>query len=68
MNDSIRPKFDFGPVHTLFGGNKIEGFRMRVGGMTLAALNPHFFAQGYIAYGFKDKRWKWRGALTYLYS
>lgn len=65
MNDSIRPKFDFGPVHTLFGGNKIEGFRMRVGGMTLAALNPHFFAQGYIAYGFKDKRWKWRGALTY---
>lgn len=64
-DNSNPPKFDFGPIHTLFGGNDIEGFRMRVGGMTLAELNPHLFAQGYIAYGFKDKRWKWRGSLTY---
>ncbi|WP_373809380.1 DUF5686 and carboxypeptidase-like regulatory domain-containing protein [Porphyromonas loveana] len=63
--DSVRRVFDLGPIHNTLSGNKIEGLRLRLGGMTLASLSPHFFAQGYVAYGFRDERWKWRGKFTY---
>lgn len=62
-----KSKFDIGPVNTFFGYNTAEGFRMRVGGMTTANLNPHFFARGYVAYGFKDKKWKYNAELEYSF-
>lgn len=45
-----------GPVDALLSGNPIEGFRTKVGFMTLAKMHPHWFASGYLAYGFRDKR------------
>ncbi len=57
--------FDLGPVDALFGGNTIEGFRVRLGGTTTAILHPHFFLQGYGAYGFSDRRWKYYIKGTY---
>lgn len=53
-------KFDFGPVNTFLSYNKLEGVRLRVGGMTTGALSPHIFAKGYVAWGFRDHRWKYR--------
>lgn len=52
-------KFAIGPVFSILSSNDIEGLRLRLGGTTTAALNPHFFVEGYGAYGFKDDRWKY---------
>jgi hypothetical protein len=35
--------------------------------MTTANLNKHWFASGYGAYGFGDKKWKYSGTLTYSF-
>lgn len=59
-------KFDIGPVFNMLSYNHEEGWRVRFGGMTKAALNPHHFGEGYLAYGFRDKRPK--GSLTYTYT
>lgn len=56
---------DIGPVNTIFSHNFIDGFRLRASAQTTANLNPHLFAKGYLAYGFKDKRLKGMGELTY---
>lgn len=60
-------KFDFGPVNTFLTQNFVDGFRLRIGGQTTANLNKHLFAKGYIAYGFKDRRWKGSAELTYSF-
>ncbi|MCH5237968.1 MAG: carboxypeptidase-like regulatory domain-containing protein [Muribaculaceae bacterium] len=60
-------KFDFGPLNTFlsFGGR--DGVRLRVGGMTTAAFNPHVFLKGYVAYGTKDRKWKYSGEIEYSF-
>ncbi|MCD8079938.1 MAG: DUF5686 and carboxypeptidase regulatory-like domain-containing protein [Bacteroides sp.] len=60
-------KFDFGPINTTVTGNYVDGTRVRLSGMTTAKLNPHWFASGYGAYGFRDKKWKYEGTLTYSF-
>ncbi len=61
-------KFDFGPMNTTISGNTVEGVRLRVGGMTTANLNKHWFAKGYAAYGTKDKKFKYDGELEYSFD
>lgn len=61
-------KFDIGPVNTLISGNTIEGVRLRLGGMTTAHLSPHWFARGYVAYGTRDHKWKYKGELEYSFT
>jgi hypothetical protein len=57
--------FDIGPMNTVFSANQLEGFRIRVGGMTTAHLHPHLFASGYLAYGMDDRKFKYNAKLTY---
>lgn len=59
-----RSKIDFGPMNTTFTANHLEGFRMRVGGMTTANMNPYWFGTGYLAYGTDDRRFKYYARLT----
>lgn len=59
---------DIGPVNTMVGSNFVEGFRLRASAQTTAALNPHWFAKGYVKYGFGDQRWKGMGELTYSFN
>ena len=61
-------KFDIGPLNTFLGGNTIEGFRMRLGGMTTANLSKHLFASGYVAYGFRDEKLKYKAELEYSFN
>lgn len=61
-------KFDFGPVNTIISHNFVDGLRLRLSGQTTANLNPHLFARGYAAYGFKDHRFKGLGSLTYSFN
>ncbi|MBQ9576548.1 MAG: carboxypeptidase-like regulatory domain-containing protein [Muribaculaceae bacterium] len=61
-------KFDIGPLNTIISGNSMEGVRLRLGGMTNVNLSRHWFARGYVAYGFKDKKFKYMGSLEYSFT
>lgn len=60
-------KFDYGPVNTTVSFNAIEGTRFRVGGLTTADLSRRWFARGYVAYGLRDHKWKYRGEVEYSF-
>ncbi len=47
-------KFDIGPVISTFSYNFHDGFRLRTGGKTTAALSKHFFLEGYYTHGFRS--------------
>lgn len=61
-------KVDIGPVNTMISQNFVDGLRLRASAQTTANLNPHWFAKGYVAYGFKDERWKGLGEVTYSFN
>lgn len=61
-------KVDIGPVNTTISGNSLEGLRLRVGAMTNVNLSRHWFARGYVAYGFRDKKVKYMGSLEYSFT
>lgn len=65
---SKESKFDFGPMNTTLSGNPVEGMRVRMGGMTTANLSKHWFARGYVAYGFNDEKLKYNGELEYSFN
>jgi len=50
---------EIGPVNTFYSFNPVEGLRLRVGGRTTEDFSKRFYAEGYTAYGMKDKRWKY---------
>ena len=60
--------FDIGPVTTFISGNPLEGTRFRLGGMTTANLNPHLFWNGYLAYGMRDRVFKYASTVTYAFN
>lgn len=62
------PLFYIGMMNTTISGNALEGVRLRAGGMTTAWLNPHLFARGYMAYGFRDHRVKGLAELEYSFN
>lgn len=51
--------FDIGPVGRFYTFNPVEGSRLRFGGRSNTKLSKVFFTSDYIAYGFKDERWKY---------
>ena len=61
-------KFEFGPVNTFFSGNALEGFRLRMGGTTTVNLSPQTFFDGYMAYGFGDKKLKGDAIFEYSFN
>lgn len=58
-------KVDIGPVNTLISYNGIEGVRLRAGGVTTGYLSRHIFGRGYVAYGCRDRKWKYDAELEY---
>lgn len=67
-HDTIPSKVDIGPINTIISSNHVDGLRLRLSGHTTANLSPHLFARGYVAYGFKDHRWKGLGEFTYAFN
>ncbi len=61
-------RVDIGPINTTISGNALEGLRLRLGAVTTTALSPHLFARGYVAYGFRDRRWKYMAQLEYSFN
>lgn len=62
-----KSKVDIGPVNTLVSYNSLEGVRFRVGGVTTANLSKHWFARGYLAYGLRDRKFKYLGEVEYSF-
>ena len=62
-----KSKFEFGPMNTYISGNAIEGARFRVGGTTTTAFSKRLFLDGYVAYGTKDRKWKYDGIVEYSF-
>ena len=60
-----KSKFDFGPINTFISHNFVDGYRFRLSGRTMAALNPHFFWNGYIARGVSSHKTYYGSELTW---
>ena len=60
-------KFDVGPILSFLSWDYIEDWRIRLGGMTTAHLNDRWFANGYLAYGFGDNKFKGSLELTHSF-
>ena len=58
---------DFGPVNTVVSSNFIDNVRFRASAQTTANLNPHLFLKGYVAYGIRDRKWKYEGEIEYSF-
>jgi hypothetical protein len=56
---------DIGPIGSFYTFNPIEGQRLKLGGRTNTKLSTRWFGDAYGAYGTKDQRWKYYGALSY---
>ncbi len=51
--------FDFGSIYSIIGQNAVEGLRLRAGARTFFGQNDPWRLQAYIAYGFKDEKFKY---------
>lgn len=61
----FRNRFDLGPVTQMLSYNFMEGIRIRTGGFTSQKISKQAAVGGYLAYGTKDRRWKYRGDIIY---
>lgn len=50
---------DYGPIFSTFGYNEVEGVRIRGGGRTYFSRNDLWRLEGFLAYGFKDDKFKY---------
>lgn len=51
--------WEYGPWYKTVSKNQIEGWRFRIGGRTSNAFSRWVEASGYVAYGLKDKEFKY---------
>ena len=66
--ETQKSKFEVGPMNSSFGGNSLEGFRLRAGGGTTPAFHKHLFLEGYTAYGLRDHKLKYDIAAEYSFN
>lgn len=50
---------DYGPIFSTFGFNEVEGLRLRTGLRTYFGKNDLWRLEGFLAYGFKDDKFKY---------
>lgn len=51
--------FEIGPYFNLLSYNRVEGPRIRFGGRTSSKFSRWYELSGYVAYGFKDEKFKY---------
>lgn len=56
---------EFGRFYTFISRNSIEGWRPKFGFRTTNQFNKRLMLQGYLAYGLKDKQWKYEALALY---
>lgn len=65
---NIGKVFDIGNLYSTYGHNSVEGDRLRFGGRTYFSRNDMWRIQGYGAYGFKDKKFKYAAEARYMFN
>lgn len=60
--------WEYGPYYTSYSWNDIEGQRARIGFQTTQNLFKKTHLEGYFAYGFGDKKSKYKGKITRFYG
>ena len=61
-------KFELGPYPLVYANNNIEGNRFRLGARTTIDLIKNWELNGYLAYGDKDKDWKYQAGVKHILS
>ena len=61
-------RFDLGSIYNFVSHNGTEGLRLRMGGMSTACLNKRNFVDGFLAYGFRDKQFKFNLNLIHTFA
>lgn len=51
---------DIGPFWNLYSYNEIEGNRYFIGGKTAIGMSHNWHTQAFVAYGDRDKKWKYK--------
>ncbi len=59
-------KFDYGPYALIFAYNDIEGARFRAGFKSNINFSKKWILNGYLAYGTKDRKFKYDAQVHYL--
>ncbi|NLJ43843.1 MAG: carboxypeptidase-like regulatory domain-containing protein [Bacteroidales bacterium] len=57
-------RIEIGPVGSFYSFNSIEGSRLRFGGRTTPAFSKKITFEGYGAYGFEDRTFKYNSGVT----
>lgn len=60
--------FEIGNVWTFFSHNLYEGSRLKLGLRSGKKMNKHFDMDGFGAYGFGDREWKYGGHFTWNFG
>lgn len=61
-------KFDLYRIQEIPAYNHLEGVRLRLSMATNARLHSQLFAKGYVGYGFKDDKLKYRGEVAWSFD
>ena len=62
------PDYEIGPVSAFYSFNPVEGFRLRAGGRSTPKFSRSIYFENYLAYGFKDEKWKYFLSGTYSFN
>lgn len=57
---------EWGPFWSTYSWNPVEGDRVRLGGRTSNSFSTRLMLEGYGAYGFLDKEFKWSGGAQFF--
>lgn len=61
-------KIEVGPINSIYSFNQVEGDRIRAGFRTTPQFIDNMMFDTYVAYGFKDKEYKYFGGYTYSFN
>lgn len=59
---------EIGPYYQVYSFNEIEGNRFKISGRTSNKFSTNMMISGFLAYGDKDRRFKYGGEIMYLLS
>ncbi|MEO6549755.1 MAG: DUF5686 family protein [Ferruginibacter sp.] len=60
--------WELGNTNTFYSFNPVEGLKFKVGGRTTPKFSNFIYFDNYIAYGFKDEKFKYLAAVTYSFN
>lgn len=66
--DEEKNKLDIGTTMNFYSYNLVEGNRFRLTGATTKNFHPHLYLYGFLAYGTKDRKFKYMGETTWAFN